>query len=249
MRLLWQSIVAVCAFLPAASQTPPFVEAQMRGRDLFALALETSPESPATATLRRTSMAAKVKNSIQQAIDKNGPTVAQWHPLTRRQKFQVFVSHTYSPRTFAGAAIDAAADRVENHNSGYAAGFTGAAQRYGVELTTSETNVFFGRFLIPAVLKQDPRYFRNPSLPFLKRALYAMTRVLITRSDTGHQTFNASYVLGGAAAQALNDLYVPGHRQGMQPILDRLTFDLAIDSGFNLIHEFWPDIRRKLFHR
>ena len=76
-----------------------------------------------------------------------------------------------------------------------------------------------------------------------------MSRVLVTRTDSGHQTFNASYVLAGATSQAINDLYVPGHRQGMQPIIDRLTFNLAIDSGFNLIHEFWPDIRRKLLHR
>lgn len=248
MRLPWQSLVVLLsAFSPVLAQTPPVADARMNVAE--PMSLESSLGIGTAGSGPHAGMTAMVKKSIQKAIDRNGSTVAQWHPLTPRQKFQVFVSHTYAPRTFANAAMDAAMDRIENHNSQYAAGFAGAAQRFGVELTKSETNVFFGRFLIPALLRQDPRYFRNPNLPLVRRVLYSMTRVLITRSDTGHAVFNASYVVGGAAAQALNDLYVPGHRQGMLPIEDRLTFALAIDSGFNLVHEFWPDVRRRLLHR
>lgn len=248
MRLLWQSVLAVSALLTAVAQTPPIPEPQIGSARLFDVGVEPSTDGHTTAA-QHSGMTAMVKKNIQQAIDKNCLSVAQWRPLTPRQKFQVFVRHTYAPSTFAGAAFDAAADRIENHNPEYAKGFAGMAQRYGIELATNETGVFFSSFLFPTLLRQDPRYLRNPNLVFPKRVLYAMTRVLITRSDRGHQTFNASYVLGGAAAQAINDLYVPGHRQGMQPIRDRLTFDLAIDSGFNLMHEFWPDIRRKLLHR
>jgi hypothetical protein len=35
----------------------------------------------------------------------------------------------------------------------------------------------------------------------------------------------------------------------MWPIADRVTFDLVRDAGFNLLHEFWPDVRRKLFRK
>lgn len=248
MRLLWQSVVAFSALLTAVAQTPPIPEPQISSMRLFDAGVEMPADGHVKA-VPHTSMTAMVKNNIQRAIDKNGLTVAQWHPLTAKQKFHVFVRHTYAPSTFAGAAFDAAADRIENHTPEYAKGFAGMAQRYGIELATNETGVFFSSFLFPTLLKQDPRYLRNPNLVFPKRFLYAITRVLITCSDHGRQTFNASYVLGGAASQAINDLYVPGHRQGMQPILDRLTFDLAIDSGFNLIHEFWPDIRRRVLHR
>ena len=191
----------------------------------------------------------EVKKEVEKAISQNDPSVDQWRPLTAGQKFHVFLWHTYRPRTFAEAAFNTAFDKVQNDNAQYETGFRGVCQRYGIELATSETNVFFGRFLIPTLLRQDPRYFRNPDFPFMKRALYAVSRVIITRSDSGHETFNASYVLGGAASQALSDLYVPGQEQGMHPIVHRLTFNMAQDAGFNLIHEFWPDIRRKVFHR
>jgi len=191
----------------------------------------------------------EVKKEVEKALAQNDPSVDQWRPLTAGQKFHVFLWSTYRPRTFAEAAVNTAFDRVQNDNAQYETGFPGVCQRYGIELATSETSVFFGRFLIPTVLRQDPRYFRNPDYPFMKRALYSVSRVIVTRSDRGHETFNASYVLGGAASQALSDLYVPGQQQGLHPIVHRLTFNMAQDAGFNLIHEFWPDLRRKVFHR
>ena len=72
---------------------------------------------------------------------------------------------------------------------------------------------------------------------------------MITRSDKGHEVFNGSKILGGAASQALSDLYVPGERQGLHPVIDRVVFNLIRDAGFNLVHEFWPDVRRKFLHR
>ena len=85
----------------------------------------------------------------------------------------------------------------------------------------------------------------NPNMAVLPRVFYSMSRVVITRADDGHETFNASKIIGGSISQALGDLYVPGQRQGMDPILGRITFNLARDAGFNLVHEFWPDLRRK----
>ncbi len=193
-----------------------------------------------------------IKTRVNRAIDgKPYPSLNEWKPLTARQKFDVFVHSTYSPRTFANAAIDEAADRAKgNHlNREYETGVRGVGQRYGINLATNETDVFFQRFLFPTLLKQDPRYFRNPDLPFFRRALYAMSRVLITRTDSGGQTFNSSRILSIAASRAVADLYVPGERQGMHPIASCVSFTLLRDAGMNLAHEFWPDVRRKFLHR
>ena len=203
------------------------------------------PEPGAVAEVKKL-----VKREINQAImGKHYPELDQWQPLTPKEKFHIFVVHTYSPSTFAAAGIDAVRDKVQADDREYERGSAGLGQHYGIELATSESDVFFERFFFPTVLKQDPRYFRNPDLPFFRRVLYSVSRVIITRSDSGHTTFNASKVLGGAASQALSEWYVPGNAQGMAPIRDRVTFDLLRDAGFNLLHEFWPDIRHKLFHR
>jgi hypothetical protein len=193
-----------------------------------------------------------IKLQVNRAIDaKPYPSLVDWQPLTARQKFDVFLHSTYSPRTFFNVALDEAADRAKGKhlNREYETGFRGVGQRYGISLATNETDVFFQRFLFPTLLKQDPRYFRNPDLPFFKRALYAMSRVLITRTDSGMQTFNSSRILSVAASRAVSDLYVPGERQGMHPIGACVSFTLLRDAGENLLHEFWPDVRRKFLHR
>lgn len=192
-----------------------------------------------------------IKHQITRVIDGSYPTLEEWKPLTSREKFQVFLHSTYSPWTFANAAVDQATDHVKGRrlNQEYETGFRGVSQSYGIALATSETDVFFQRFLFPTLLKQDPRYFRNPSLPFLKRVMYSMSRVVITRTDSGGQTFNASRVLGSAASQAVADLYVPGQKQGMHPIAGCISYNLLRDMGMNLMHEFWPDLRRKFLHR
>jgi len=240
-------IIAFVAFpfLLVAQGTPPMPPDQAQ-----VTATEGQGTPPVVPTGPIEHVKKMVKSQVKQAIMSNPyPALDRWQPLTAKQKFHVFLDHTYSPTTFVNAGIDSVADKIQNDNAEYERGPTGLAQHYEVELLTSETNVFFERFLIPTVLKQDPRYFRNPDLPFFRRALYSVSRVVITRADNGTETFNASKVLGGAASQALSDVYVPGHAQGTGPIRDRVTFDLLRDAGMNLVHEFWPDVRRKLFHR
>jgi hypothetical protein len=247
MRFYLSVLTALFLSLPLLAQAPPPIDSDQWNDSTM---LGQGPRPAPTPAGPMSKIKTLAKRRINQAVmGKPCPAIDQWQPLTPGQKFHVFEAHTYSPITFANAGIDAAKDKIRSDNREYERGGMGLGQHYGINLATSETDVFFERFLMPTVLKQDPRYFRNPELPFFKRALYSVSRVLITRSDSGADTFNASKILGGAASQALSDLYVPGHAQGMGPIRDRVTFDLLRDAGMNLVHEFWPDMRRKVFHR
>jgi hypothetical protein len=247
MRSFYISLVLLFTCALASAQAPP--EASEPSPNALMAMAEAPLVSPPP---RFVMMKNLIKHQVARAIDgKAYPSVAEWQPLSARQKFDVFLHSTYSPRTFANAAIDEAADRAKGRhlNREYETGALGVGQRYGINLATTETDVFFHRFLFPTLLRQDPRYFRNPGLPFFQRALYAMSRVLITRTDGGGQTFNSSRILSIAATRAVSDLYVPGERQGMHPIGACVSFTLVRDAGMNLVHEFWPDVRRKFLHR
>lgn len=249
MRFLYISLILASACTLATAQAPPPDPAQSSSQSTSAMSGTPPPAAPLP---RFQQMKNMIKHQVTRAVDANAyRSVDQWRPLTAREKFDVFLHSTYSPRTFANAAIDEAADRMkgEHLNRAYETGFRGVGQRYGINLATNETDVFFQRFLFPTLLKQDPRYFRNPDLPFFQRALYAMSRVLITRTDNGGQAFNSSRILSVAATRAVADLYVPGEQQGMHPIIGCVSFTLLRDAGENLIHEFWPDVRRKFLHR
>lgn len=249
-------LIFTCGFASAQAPPPDATESSSLSAtdpgdfSSSIIAMAEAPLLPQPTRLQH--MKAMIKLQVNRAIDgKPYPSLTEWKPLTARQKFDVFLHSTYSPRTFANAAIDEAADRAKGKhlNREYETGFRGVGQRYGINLATNETDVFFQRFLFPTLLRQDPRYFRNPDLPFFQRALYAMSRVLITRTDSGGQTFNSSRILSVAASRAVSDLYVPGERQGMHPIAACVSFTLLRDAGENLLHEFWPDVRRKFLHR
>ncbi|HEY6350552.1 MAG TPA: hypothetical protein VI636_14185 [Candidatus Angelobacter sp.] len=251
MRFLFVGCIVFWQTLAIAQGTPPPDPAKpVQTQQVNAAAEQGSPPgAPDNSSFHR--MTLMVKKRINKAIDgKYCPDLKNWRPLTTREKFEVFRQHLYSPLTFASAGIDALKDSsIRKRNPEYERGLMGFGQEAGVYLGVSETEVFFGQFLMPTLLKQDNRYFRNPELPFFKRTLYSMSRVVITRSDKGNQTFNAAPMLGEAASQALSDLYVPGQRQGLRPILGTLGFNLVRDAGFNLLHEFWPDLRHKILHR
>jgi hypothetical protein len=248
MRSFYISLVLLFTCALASAQAPPPNDATESSSSIMAMA--EAPLLPPPTRLQQ--MKSMIKLQVSRVIDgKPYQSVSEWQPLSARQKFDVFLHSTYSPRTFANAAIDEAADRAKGHhlNREYETGFLGVGQRYGINLATNETDVFFQRFLFPTLLRQDPRYFRNPDLPFVQRALYAMSRVLVTRTDTGGQTFNSSRILSIAASRAVSGLYVPGESQGLRPVAECVSFTLLRDAGLNLMHEFWPDVRRKFLHR
>jgi hypothetical protein len=248
MGSLFKISLAVAGFcgMAAAQGLPPQLFAGEPSQLISVAA--APPEAPIP---RFAQMKALIKTQINKAIDgKPYPAVQEWQPLTTREKFDVFLHSTYAPSTFLNAGISVVADRVQGkRNPEYETGMRGWGQHYGIELATSETDVFFQRFLFPTLLKQDPRYYRNPDLPFFRRAFYSMSRIFITRTDSGGETFNSSRFLAAASSRALSDLYVPGQRQGLRPLSNCVSFNLLRDAGNNLVHEFWPDLRRKFLHR
>lgn len=251
MRFLFLGWILFCQSFSLAQGTPPPDPAELTQNEQT-IRPETrgpDPGTPDISNLHR--MTAMIKKQINKAIDgKPYPDLENWQPLTTGQKFDVFRQRTYSPLTFIAAGVDAVKDSsIRKRNPEYERGWMGFGQEFGVYLGVSETSVFFGRFLMPTLLRQDPRYFRNPRLPLFRRALYSMSRVVITRTDKGHETFNASPIMAEAASQALSDLYVPGRKQGLSPIASTVGFNLIRDAGLNLLHEFWPDLRRKFLHR
>ena len=237
-------LAGLCCGCALAQGTPPQLPLTASVSSLAG----TPPEAPKP---RLNQMKNLIKTQVRHVVDgKAYPARSEWQPMTTRQKFDFFLRSTYAPSTFVNAGVDVVADRVKGRRDPeYETGMLGWGQHYGIELSTTETDVFFQKFLFPSLLKQDPRYFRNPDLPFFRRALYSMSRVVITRSDRGGETFNASRILGSMASRAVSDLYVPGAQQGLKPLSDCVGFRLLRDAGMNLVHEFWPDVRRKFLHR
>ena len=174
------------------------------------------------------------------------PAEATYRPLTPVEKLNIFYETTYSPYTFMSAAFDAGLAQAQGDPRGYGGGMQGYGKRYGAALANTETSVFFGKFLFPWILKQDPRYFRMQQGPIAKRSLYAISRIVVTRTDSGGAAFNASRIFGRLAAKAISNAYLPPESRGVWTTLHRCRDAMISDAAMSLAREFWPDIRDKV---
>ena len=106
----------------------------------------------------------------------------------------------------------------------------------------------FTEGVFPVLLHEDPRYFRRGTGTIVSRAGYALSRVLVTHKDSGGRHFNYSEWLGNASTVAISNTYYPDSRTATENANKLLTL-VGTDAVSQVLKEFWPDIRRKLFHK
>jgi len=171
-------------------------------------------------------------------------------PLTQREKFDQWLQGTYDPRGIGLYAFEAATLAYSSKD-----GFCGYGKDEGDYLkcfaaTEADANIssFFGDFLFPVIMHQDPRYFRLGQGSFGKRLGYAISRVFVTHADSGRTVFFASALSGTVIGAAASNLYYPAQDRGFGHSLSRMGLDLGNTALFNAAAEFWPDIQQKLSH-
>jgi hypothetical protein len=84
---------------------------------------------------------------------------------------------------------------------------------------------------------------------FFKRTGYAVSRLFITRTDAGHNTFNISEIVGNGAAAGIGNAYYPAQSNPWVKTYQRWGTQIALDGVFNIAKEFWPDINKSIFHQ
>lgn len=172
------------------------------------------------------------------------PANAPYRPLTPREKFQSFVHHSYSPYTFAGAAYDASWAQAWGDPKEFDGGMEGWGKRFGAAIAGSETRSFFGSFLFPTLLHQDPRYFAMHKGPVKKRVLHAVSRVFVTRNDDGSDAFNTSGMLAIAFTESLGMAWTPEGKRSAGNAFTCMLGAMQGDAANYVLREFTPDLLR-----
>jgi hypothetical protein len=179
-------------------------------------------------------------------------------PLTKGQKLKHgFKSAFLSPEgylfTGISSAITQATEKDQPHKTTEDKMVDGLS-RFAIKFSTRSTKSIFGSGIYPVLFKQDPRYHQSNKKGFGARALYAASRVFITKSDDGNSVPNYSRLGGMITASALSNLWernTPGRdRIGVGPTFTRFGSMVGFDMVQTIIFkEFWPDIKRKVFRK
>jgi hypothetical protein len=170
-------------------------------------------------------------------------------PLTTRQKYSTSLRTAFDPVEFFWYGALAGLSQAENSEPGYRQGAAGYGKRYGAYFADGTIENVMTSAVLPSLLHEDPRYFQMGKGGFWHRTFYAMSRIAITRTDSGHDTFNFSEVLGSAISAAISTYSY--HPQGDRTIPNTASVwgtQVGYDTLTLVVKEFWPDIRRHLHH-
>lgn len=170
-------------------------------------------------------------------------------PMTTRGKYVLAYHQTVDMSAHFGNAFQAMLQQASNGQPHYGQGWGAYADRFGAAEADQVTSAFFIFGFLPHVLHDDPRYFRRRHGPVLSRLKYAASRTVITRKDSGSETFNAPQVLGQLLQQGISTAYYPQQDRNVSGVFHNWGINLAYNSAYNVLKEFYPDFLRIAFHR
>jgi hypothetical protein len=222
----------------------PAAEVQQETSSAPQPAAKTTPETDPLAQGRQTKRILYIiPNFRAVSADQHLP------PQSVKEKFKTTVldSVDYSSIIFVGA--QAGSSMATNSYREFGQGAKGYGRYYWHTLADTINENTWVEFIIPAALHQDTRYYTLGKGNFGKRVGYAFSRIVITRTDSGHRAINYSEIVGAGAASGVSNLYYPSQERTLTKSYQRWITYLAIDGGVFVFKEIWPDINNAIFHQ
>jgi hypothetical protein len=163
-------------------------------------------------------------------------------PLSAGEKFNIawhqFSDYSAHFGNILQASISQEADSIPHYGQGWVP--------FGERFLAMEGDQLSGSMLIygalPAVLHEDPRYFRKGRGSSWSRIFYAASRVLIARTDAGNAAFNTPQVFGQLGQAAISLSYYPPQDRAVKGLFQGWGINQIYNVGWNQLKEFTPDL-------
>jgi hypothetical protein len=172
----------------------------------------------------------------------------QLPPLSTREKF-VLAAHDslidYS--SFVWTGILAGQAMALNSDPELGHGAAGYGRYYWRTFADGVSGTFFTEAIVPAITREDPRYYTMGEGGFFRRTGYAISRTFITRTDSGGNSFNWSEVVGNGLEAGLSNAYYPPEERGLSQTARNFGTQMESAVLNHVFQEFWPDIHKKIF--
>ncbi len=169
--------------------------------------------------------------------------------MTNGQKFRLATAGVFDYFTYPFIGSLAALGQMNNSPKSWGQGWGAYGKRYGASFADNGIGTYMTTAIFPTILHEDPRYYQRGKGSFSRRAFYSISRLFITRTDSGHARFNFSETIGNAVAGGISNIYHPPEDRNVSRNLNTWGMLIMWDGVSNEMKEFWPDIRRKVFHK
>jgi hypothetical protein len=169
-------------------------------------------------------------------------------PETVKDKFISATEDSFDYSAIFFPGVIAAYNMYEHATPQFHQGAAGYARYFWHSAVDQTSENYMVEFIFPTVTREDSRYYTLGRGGFFKRTGYALSRAVITRSNSGAEVFNISEVFGAGASAGISNLYYPSASRSVGNTMSEWAEDVGIDAGTFWFREFWPDINRRIFH-
>ena len=173
----------------------------------------------------------------------------QFGTLSAKTKFKLSVKTTSDPITVSFLGVITLMGQANNSEPSYGQGLKGYSKRYATTFADTGIGTLMTTSVFPTLLHQDPRYFQLGTGSTWHRAKYSVSRIFVTRSDSGKTQFNYSEIVGNAVAAGISNTYHPDYQRTFSNTMNVWSTDILLNTLCNVAKEFWPDIRRAIHNR
>ncbi len=164
-------------------------------------------------------------------------------PQTVSDKFVGSIKESVSPFSLAGAVISAGYSHLTNGSPNYGTNSPAFAQRLGASVARGASQNIFAEGVMASILREDPRYYQLGSThTIVQRAVYAGTRPLITRTDSGRKIPNFALLSGYLGAAALTEVYYPEPNKGFSQVMQTYGSSVGGAALGYVVTEFLPGV-------
>lgn len=167
--------------------------------------------------------------------------------ITAHDKVVIGLKDLVNPLNFVAMFVTSGYEQVTNGEPNYGRDRGAFGERLGAAAIRESTQGLFTDSVFAPILREDPRYYvKGQGHSFVNRTVYAITRPLITRTDSGKSTVNGALLLGYASSSALSYAYYPKINQNYKDTAS--TFGGSIGGaaiGF-FVSEFSSDFLQAL---
>jgi hypothetical protein len=173
------------------------------------------------------------------------PTLNPYTPIPPKEKFKIATDDSFDRGTVILAAAFAGEGELTASNPSFGQEELGYSHYFAAAYADLVIGNYMTEAVYPALLHQDPRYFRRGTGSGWSRLGYAMGQIFWTHTDRGGAQFNYSEIIGNSTAVAISTAYYPEGRD-VGSALSKLGTQLGVDMAANVLKEFWPDLHQRL---
>jgi hypothetical protein len=173
----------------------------------------------------------------------------QLPPQSLKDKFMLATDDSFDYSSFILAGILAGIGQARNSTPEFHQGAPAYGRYYWHSFADQALGNYLTEAIVPAATREDPRYYTLGHGGFFKRTGYAVSRLLVTRTDSGGRSFNFSEIIGNGAGAGISDLYYPSQERTWTKTGQKWVTQIALDGVFNIFKEFWPDISHSVLRQ